>query len=190
MDRAWHLGRPGSDLLDRLRDDQAARALTYDEVGASLGELPPGYHHVRRTRLAPGLAFEAACDAIRSWAGHRSAGVVLHPDQPSLSEGTVLAFAVPIRPTPVWATASCRVVRVVDEPDRFGFAYGTLPHHPERGEESFVAHRRDDGVELEVAAFSRPEALVVRLGGPLSRLAQRRFADRYLAGFEAHARRR
>ena len=27
--------------------------------------------------------------------------------------------------------APCRVVYVVDEPDRRGFAYGTLPGHPE-----------------------------------------------------------
>ena len=32
----------------------------------------------------------------------------------------------------------CRIVWVVDEPDAFGFGYGTLRGHPDEGEESFV----------------------------------------------------
>ena len=32
----------------------------------------------------------------------------------------------------------CRVVYVIDEPSRRGFAYGTLPGHPESGEEAFI----------------------------------------------------
>jgi uncharacterized protein (UPF0548 family) len=38
--------------------------------------------------------------------------------------------------------APCRIVYVIDEPDRRGFAYGTLPGHPERGEEAFIISRR------------------------------------------------
>jgi uncharacterized protein (UPF0548 family) len=40
----------------------------------------------------------------------------------------VLAHLGPIR-------VPCRVVYVLDEPERRGFAYGTLPGHPESGEE-------------------------------------------------------
>ena len=53
--------------------------------------------------------------------------------------------------------APCRVVYVVDEPDRRGFAYGTLPGHAESGEELFLV-RYDpatDEVYAEVTAFSR-----------------------------------
>jgi uncharacterized protein (UPF0548 family) len=189
VDRRWHLRRPDDGALARLLADQAGRAVTYLEVGDSLGELPAGHHHLRRVRQAPDVSFEGARASIHAWAGHRHAGVVLHPERPSLEEGVTLAFAVPVRPTPVWATASCRIVRVVDEPDRFGFAYGTLPHHPERGEESFVVHRDGAGVRFEVTAFSHPAALLVRLGGPIARRAQHRFAESYLTGFVEHARR-
>ena len=41
------------------------------------------------------------------------------------------AVAAPIGP--LTAVAVCRIVAVVDEPDRYGFAYGTLPGHTERG---------------------------------------------------------
>ena len=37
------------------------------------------------------------------------------------------------------------VVAVVDEPDRQGFAYGTLTGHPLRGEEAFIVERLPDG---------------------------------------------
>ena len=40
---------------------------------------------------------------------------------------------------------TCRVASVVDEPNRFGFAYGTLPIHPEQGEQSFIVERDEGG---------------------------------------------
>ena len=49
----------------------------------------------------------------------------------------------------------CRVVYVVDEPDRRGFAYGTLPGHPESGEELFLVRYDPDteNVYAEVKPF-------------------------------------
>ena len=77
-------------------------------------------------------------------------------------------------------------VRVVDEPDRYGFAYGTLPAHPEEGEERFVATRDETGaVRFEVAAFSRPHDLLTKLGGPVARAVQRRATQQYLDGMRA-----
>ncbi|HEV8560641.1 MAG TPA: DUF1990 family protein [Actinophytocola sp.] len=38
-----------------------------------------------------------------------------------------------------------RVVHVVEEEHRRGFAYGTLPGHPECGEEAFLLERHADG---------------------------------------------
>jgi uncharacterized protein (UPF0548 family) len=58
---------------------------------------------------------------------------------------------------------------VVDEPHRFGFAYGTLPGHPESGEEAFVIDDTDQGVVFQIVAFSRPAAALARLGTPVSR---------------------
>jgi uncharacterized protein (UPF0548 family) len=98
-----------------------------------------------------------------------------------ISEGTTVAVLTSVGPLTV--LASCRIVVVVDEPDRFGFAYGTLPAHPEEGEERFVVTRDDAGaVRFEVAAFSRPHDLLTKLGGPLPRHLQRRATTRYLEG--------
>jgi uncharacterized protein (UPF0548 family) len=83
---------------------------------------------------------------------------------------------------PVALRIPCRVVDVVDEPDRRGFVYGTLPGHPECGEESFVLERRPDGaIAFTVAAFSRPATLLARIGGPAARGMQRFMTGRYLA---------
>ena len=76
----------------------------------------------------------------------------------------------------------CRVVYVVDEPDRRGFAYGTLPGHPESGEELFCV-RYDpatDAVYAEISAFSRPALWWSRIGAPVARVAQRFIGQRYL----------
>ena len=78
--------------------------------------------------------------------------------------------------------APCRVVYVIDEPDRRGFAYGTLPGHPESGEELFAV-RYDPATEdvlAEVVAFSRHGTWWSRLGSPVTALAQRVVTSRYL----------
>lgn len=78
--------------------------------------------------------------------------------------------------------APCRVVYLVDEPDLRGFGYGTLPGHPECGEERFVV-RRDpatDAVFAEVSAFSRPATWWSKAGGPVVKIGQRVIAKRYL----------
>lgn len=73
-----------------------------------------------------------------------------------------------------------RVVYVVEEPARRGFAYGTLPGHPERGEEAFVVERQPDGsVWLVIRAFSRPSNVLMWMGYPVARLLQAFYTARY-----------
>jgi uncharacterized protein (UPF0548 family) len=49
-----------------------------------------------------------------------------------------------------------RVVAVVEDADRCGFAYGTLDGHPVSGEEAFVVHRAPDGtVPLTLRSLTR-----------------------------------
>jgi len=74
-----------------------------------------------------------------------------------------------------------RVIYVVDEPGRRGFAYGTLPGHPERGEESWIVEQRDDGsVWITVRAFSRPASRRWWAVYPALRVMQEYYTRRYL----------
>lgn len=78
--------------------------------------------------------------------------------------------------------APVRVVSIIDEPDRKGFAYGTLEGHPLSGEESFVVERTADGsVWLQVRQFSQPASAKWRFVAPLLRRQQRVMAEKYLA---------
>ncbi len=206
-----HLRRPRADFLHELREQQARETPSYREVGATLGTpprdplrrpdrgpeasgpgasgtLPRGSAHLSGSAPAGAgpEAFERAREALRAWAGHRALGMALSPERPELAVGTTLAFAVRLPAAPLWVTGACRVVAAIDEPDRFGFAYGTLPHHPEVGEELFLARRLPSGeVRLEITAVSRPSTRLLALAGPLGRLLQRRAARIYLAGLSA-----
>jgi uncharacterized protein (UPF0548 family) len=82
---------------------------------------------------------------------------------------------------PLTVGAACRVVYVIEETDRRGFAYGTLAGHPERGESLFeVRLTADGGVRFLVTSFSTPATWWSRAGGPVTRRMQDRVTDRYV----------
>jgi uncharacterized protein (UPF0548 family) len=171
-------------LVDRLRDKQ----VTYDEVGQTRSmTLPAGYRHQRET-VAVGrgeVAWARAREALLTWQAHRRAGLTIYPPGATIDAGTVVVATAHLGPVAV--VIPCRVVYRTDEMGRFGFAYGTLPGHPERGEEGFHVTLDTDGtVSFEVVAFSRPADLVSRLGGPLSRATQAVATRRYLDGVKAY----
>lgn len=100
-------------------------------------------------------------------------------EPPRVESGAVVEMR--LGPPRLGVRIPCRVVQVVDEPHRGGFAYGTLPGHPETGEERFEVRRGPDGVvAFTVTAFSRPASALARAGGPLSRWVQGRMTERYL----------
>jgi uncharacterized protein (UPF0548 family) len=170
-------------LARRLRRAEVAE-LTYPEVGATLGPRMPrdGYHHVeRRVRIGDGdEAFRRARITMFTWGMQRLAGLIVFPaDKPPRQGNTVLVVT---RLGPVRVVAPCRVLWTVDEPDRAGFGYGTLPGHPQSGEEAFLVERDPSGaVWAVVRAFSRPATWYSRLGAPVARTVQNRVTDAYLA---------
>lgn len=91
-----------------------------------------------------------------------------------------LAFVLVLRLPLGFVMATARVVHVVHDEEQIGFAYGTLPAHPEQGEEIFLVRRADGRVSFEVAAFSRPRDPLARLGAPVTRWLQLRTNRTYL----------
>jgi uncharacterized protein (UPF0548 family) len=127
-------------------------------------------------------AFDRGIDAIRTWAIHRGAGLQVATDGPiAMGTNVALSAALPVG----FADATCRIVAVIDEPNRYGFAYGTLSVHPERGEEAFVLARDGDSpVRWDVSAVSSPVHPLARLLPPLANHLQDRAARRYLSAME------
>lgn len=158
--------------------DLAALPLTYPEVGATAGVLPGGYHHVQKSAvIGSGRArFAEAADKGMRWGMLRGAGVRVE----ATTEVAEVGSEVIVHLGPV--AAPCRVVYTVEETDRRGFAYGTLPGHAESGEELFLV-RYDpatDEVHAEVTAFSRHATWWSRLASPVTSLIQRVVTERYL----------
>lgn len=150
---------------------------TYHDVGATReGRCPPGFQPLEvRTRIGEGTGvFHQAARALMSWEMHRAIGVGISATAPEAAPGVdvTVTLAGMIK-------APCRVVWTVDEFRRRGWAYGTLPGHPECGEESFVVDRTGDGtVWLTVTAFSRPAKWYARAGGVATRGLQHAYARR------------
>jgi len=158
--------------------DLAALSLTYSEVGATANPLPAGSHQVQKSAvIGQGRQrFEDAAAEGMRWGMLRGAGVKVAATTEIAAVGSeVIVHLGPIR-------APCRVVYVVDEPDRRGFAYGTLPGHAESGEELFLV-RYDPAtgnVYADVAAFSRHATWWSRLASPVTSLVQQIVTRRYL----------
>lgn len=169
---------------------QQTLALSYDgQGGTNRGETPPGYaiDHNRQLLGSGAAAFERAKTAIRGWRMFPAPWTVIEPITTPITTGETLA--VHVRVFGIWWLNGTRIVYVIDEPRRFGFAYGTLPGHAERGEERFtVEWLDDDTVWYDVLAFSRPRHVLARLMYPLARMFQRRFGRHSKASMEAAAR--
>lgn len=168
-----------------VRDFLAAQEslpFSYVEVRATREGVPPKGYTVDRYRVRLGTgeeAFTRAKSALRGWRQFDLGWARLVPRGAPLEIGTTVAVLT--NHYGFWSLNSARIVYLVDSTDRmerFGFAYGTLPGHAEKGEERFVVERdRESGsVHYEVLAFSRPNHPLAWLGYPLARGLQRRFA--------------
>lgn len=157
---------------------------TYGNVGdtGTISSRPPhGYAHLRRqTELGSGASrFDDAVQTLLGWHMHRRARLNVQASDPTVVDGAVAILGLGIGRLRV--PALVRVVYIVDEPRRKGFAYGTLPGHPESGEESFILELHDgDEVTFTISAFSRPNSLLARIGAPLTRAVQSSITNRYL----------
>lgn len=175
-----HMGRPSTAALHELAE-RARHHETTQRIGLLDRPTPPGFQRSTWHRNVEHGDFAAAAEAIRRWRGHAAAGIERSPAQPEIVKGRTVALAIPVGPISISAT--CRITEVIDEPDRYGFTYSTLPHHPEDGEESFIVTRHRDGrVEVVVTAVWRAATVANHLCPPLTRFLQNRVINQYLSG--------
>jgi len=171
--------RPSEEKIRRLIAAQRDSPFSYEEVGASRGQFPAGYAvQGADADLGQGEAcFVRARAAVSQWKMFETPKLWLHYPATPIEAGNVVAVLA--RHLGFWSLNFCRIVYVIDEDGavrRFGFAYGTLREHAERGEEQFVVEwdRNSDRVSYCIASFSRPAGVVI-LGAPVARWLQKRF---------------
>ena len=182
---AIQFGRVDDRRLAAIASAAADAPFSYAEVGETAGHLPSGYRH-DRYHVDLGShpdAFTRACEGLRRWEAHRRAGARVAPVDAPLEVGTTVAIAVDVSFATV--IAPCRIVYVSDDLQRFGYAYGTLRGHPERGEAAFHVVSSPEGTRFEIVSFSRPVHPLARIGRPLGRRVQRAVTRRYLEALRA-----
>ena len=178
----FSLTAPTEDEVRRFISKQKDSSFSYPDVGASATAVPAGYNvDHNRVQLGRGEnTWQRALGAIRAWRMFSMPWVNLHWQSAPIVVGTDVAVSV--HHFGFYSLNACRIVHLVDEGGpvrRFGFAYGTLAEHAESGEERFTVewNRAADTVWYDLLAFSRPRQMLARLGYPLSRSLQKRFAE-------------
>lgn len=172
--------RPSSELVEEYRAARIAAAPTC----ATAAETPAGFRHDSFSRIvgsSPG-DYERARLGIERWAAHRGSGVEVFPSDATVVEGATVVVLT--RQLGLWVLGACRIESVIDEPERFGFVYTTLPDHPECGYESFVISVSDSEVTFDIEATSRPGIPLVRIAAPVTKVLQRRATNAYLTAME------
>lgn len=172
-------------VTHRLPPAEAARLRqlpTTAPDGMTATTSMPGWRTFSQTRQILRKDFEAAANELMRWRVQTSSGLRVWAEDEPLTTGSVILMRLGLGPFS--QKFACRVRYVIDKTDRRGFAYETLPGHPEVGVEEFVLERRVDGVYFTVSACGRPRTRVLRALAPVVELVQDAMTRRYLRALD------
>jgi len=184
------LDRPSDEVISSLLNSQRQLPFTYEAVG-DWSPPPRGYtidHN--RIRLGTGeRVFRKAVESINRWEMFNIVWLRLCWPNVPIEAGSMVAVLA--HHFGFWSLHACRIACVIDENRRFGFTYGTLPEHAERGQEQFTVEwlTEDGSVWYDILAYSRPNHLPASLGYPLTRMLQKRFARDSMRAIQRSANR-
>ena len=179
----FRLKKPTTEEIEREVDAISRRNMMSAahlgvESGLLTGRAPSGFEHDRlRTRIGEGRqAFEAAVRGFETWKHFDLGWVRVANPTARIQPGQIVA--VEVHSLGLWSLNLSQIVEVVRSENCFGFLYKTTANHVEEGEERFVLTIEDGSgtVWYEVEAVSKPQNLLARLGFPVTRAFQHRFA--------------
>jgi uncharacterized protein (UPF0548 family) len=178
------LRKPSDAEVREFLAAQSELPFSYREVGATRNSSTPpaGYpiNHYRGTLGRGQETFKRARAAICAWKMYHLSWTKLCWPETEIKEGAVVAVLA--NHFGLWSLNACRIIYTLEEDGspsaRYGFAFGTLPGHVEEGEERFTVEwdEKSNEVAYELFAFARPKPLIAKIGSPLVRSVQRRFA--------------
>lgn len=182
----FRITRPTHAEIDAFLAEAATQDYSYNDLGATQKAEPPaGFADSDHNRILIGKGdadWERARQAVRDWKMFDLGWCgICWPDTPIETGRTVAMMASHLG---IWSLSAARIVYTIDEPNRFGFAYGTLEDHVECGEERFSVEldEMSGEVHYDLYSFSRPRHPLARLGYPYARYLQKSFvADSKLA---------
>jgi uncharacterized protein (UPF0548 family) len=183
------LRRPSKDALAALVESDRRKPLSYGEGLLNRVSEERGWFIDRhRETVGHGVTdFEGACEALRQWAQfHRSWAIAAQPPAP-IRIGETVGYSA--RALGLWWSYTCRIVDTFDRTGNatsvFGFDYGTIRGHAERGEERMLVtlDRASGQVWFELFAMSRPGRWFMWFGLPFGRKMQARFRNGAAATF-------
>lgn len=182
------VGRLRRTERERLLAAAQEADLTYGHSGSTLAADHGAAPAVRMRDLVVGRgpeAFAAGREGLRGWVPQRGIGATVTPADQGVDNGATVLLL--LRRGPFHVVAPVRVVAVVDEPQRFAYAYGTLPGHPERGEESFAVELLPDGaVRATIRVAAGPATWAGRVASPILRGLQLAALNGYLRALATH----
>jgi uncharacterized protein (UPF0548 family) len=171
--------RPSQSRIDDFLAQSRRLPLSYQPVGiAGLAQSEFKVDEVRCTLGHGSQTFTSAKAALLDWRQFDLGWVELFPRGAPIETGTVVAALV--NHLGFWSLNGCRIVYLIGDRDpatQFGFAYGTLSNHAERGEEIFEVSidPASQEVSYHIRAASKPRATLARLGYRFTRALQARF---------------
>ncbi len=176
------IAEPNEESIAQFLESQKGKPFSYTEVGVSRNGNAPNSYNVdhNRVRLGTGrAAFDRAIEAVQSWKMFDLTWTRLYRNDTPLEVGATVVIL--IKHFGFWSVNAAQIVYVFEENnavEKFGFAYGTLTEHGERGEERFSVeyHKAEEAVWYDLYAFSRPNHFLAKFGYPVSRYLQKRFA--------------
>lgn len=176
----FYLSKPTKSEIEDFLANAARESFSYPEVGATLGTLPAGYWKYDDNSVIVGMgdeAWELAKQSIREWKMFDLGWAgICWPDTPLEKGRNVAMMASHLG---FYSLNAARIVYVLHEKHRYGFAYGTLDEHAECGEELFSVERdpSTDQITYRLFSFSRPNHLTAKIGYPYARYLQKQFIE-------------
>jgi uncharacterized protein (UPF0548 family) len=134
-------------------------------------------HDLSASVIGQGEAsFEAARRAFERWTMFDLGWVRVANPEAQIAVGQLVA--VEAKTLMLWTLNVSRILEVIETPRRFGFLYSPTELHVEEGEERFLLEfdPASQAVTYRVEAVSRPRSSLARLGLPITRMFQHRFA--------------
>jgi uncharacterized protein (UPF0548 family) len=167
-------------LLERARNLPGSYGVALNtQCGPEEHHIPKGYDrdHTRTTIGHGAAAFDAAREAFRRWQQFDLGWVRVANPEAKIEQDEIVAGEA--HALGLWSVNFSRILYVIDEPDRFGFGYGTTPLHVECGEERFLLEFYPVSGEVcyDLLAFSQPANWLAQLGYSYTRSRQHKFAQ-------------